>query len=475
MNSSKQLPTNIQPVITNQLKKVCLDYIKNRKWYEFGDYKQISIAKKILGYLDLNKNLTKVNIEYLELTSACIFHALFKVLSSPENIKFFLQAKDETQHIESVLDIQFYEIPNNEKTKYAVKLLTTILQQSDTIEFNIDSLQRKSRIIDLHIQLKNANNDKESQQKILSATTLSPLDRKASPDHFDSLIYLMTTTAVRIGCLDSLKNCLPYFLSDAPHEHQISRPLSFTPDFHLISNAVSYHQKNILEWLLSDESPLPINENVLYQAATILIYQDQHDIANLSSDYFDIASIIFNETRFNPNYSGSPGSEPLLEMAINIESLYFINLLLQHPGINLKTIKDDLPLYANIELKSKQIDCLLKDPRFYALENDWLEWSNQNMKGADREAFQKIAVLNYLLHHLPKWQLFNLADNTQGEFSDIKNQLMKAFYKVACPSIETFFLKNPHHGLFAKKSNAHSAQMDIVISDLTFKKQLKST
>lgn len=462
MQSSQQLPANVRPSVTNQLKKVCEESINNRGWFTFEDKNQTAIATNIINYL--GKSTIVENPEYLELTSACIFQALIIALPAFNNMKFLQQVINESSIIQPVLGIPFDDIRDNIKTRDTVKSFVLMLQTSKAIDFNVDTLQKKIHIIDLYLSLSNATNNIDSEQQILSSITPSQLNRSHSPDDFDDLICLMTTTAVRIGCLDSLKKSLPYYLSDTPGENPISNPLSFTPEYHLLSNAIIHNQKNILAWLVSEESPLFLTdkENFLYQAASLLICQDNQKI---SPEFLEMVSMVFNQPFFNPNYTNFPPNQSLMQMAMDKNSLYFINLLLQHTELDLISIKNKLSSYTDMTPQQiKQIDCLLKNPRFYALENDWLTWSH-NMKPADRVAFQKTVVENYLIHHLPKWEWFNSAEVNQILFDEIRMVIMKHFHNLSCPGIMAFFTNNTHHGLFAKTT--------IPIQDLNTEASLK--
>lgn len=283
--------------------------------------------------------------------------------------------------------------------------ITMISKQPLLPDVTTDIANRKWS--EVYISLGMANTI-ESQQKILSEIFISNLDHQSPSEDLDNLIYLMTTIATRMGCIDSIKKCLPYYL-----------PIALKPFNHLISNAVRYHQKNTLEWLLGKESPFPCEEdkeNVLYQAAGILINQNNHnkvDKETFKDAFFDIVNIIFNDEHFNPNYLSSPRAETLLEFAMNKNSLYFLDKLLQHPRIDLSQMNPSL---------------------------------------------QKRVIENHLLHNnLPKWRLFNLA------YADIdtKNEIMKYFCRVACPSMETWFAKNPYPGLFAKNTDKQ-AKVDSV-------------
>jgi hypothetical protein len=408
MQASQPTPANIAPV-TNQLKTVCEEFINDSTWFSFTIRPQINIAKNILEYLAKTPNYK--NVYCLELASACIFQALLNVLPNLDDQVFLPEVQNKTRLITHVHDIPFEDMHWHLKTRDAIISFSIMLRASKGIEFSLDSLQRKIHIIDLFLNLKMVKDDNEKAQQTLSAITPSELNRHEFPNDFENLIYLMTDTAISIGCLDSLKKSLPYYLSDAPEELPISNPVSFTPEHHLLSTAITHHRKNILEWLISKDCPFQATkENFLYEAASILVCQN-------NSLYFEMIEMIFNEQPFNPNYHPL-GKEPLIQIAMRKKNLYFINLLLQHPQFDLNSI-------------------------------------------TDRKALQKITVEHYNLHGLSKWQLFNSADENQALHPEIRKIVMDYFHQLSYKGIMTFFANNPKETMPLQESDTLTSEASL--------------
>jgi len=424
---SSHRPSTTLPSITARLQSICTYYAD----YRSGESLSIAvIPKKILTFL---KNIPDHETTAMkELMSACIFHALYDALSVLESKTFLQTIINEINLFASlsVLNISFSKIPSHNKTKSTVYQLTSFLQESKDIVFNIAHLRTKIVLIDSRAALKNANTIK-NLQCILSEITLSKTDRDIAPIEFNRLINLMMISAIKIGSLDNLKIYLSYI-----------SPFSL-PSHDAMIHATKNLQTHIVKWLLSDTSAYQPPSATLSQAMNILIEREaiyRKKNKPIPEALFEIANMIFHDESFTPNYF----AYPLMRIAINANSLYFVKLLLQHPYINLQNIKYVILKKVNLEYASREIDCIFKHPPFYNLEKDWLAWSNKHIPSSQKNAFQKIVIDNHLFHQSGKWKLFSLATVIQSLPNDIKNEIMKTFHLVCCPSL---------HGFFAKKES----------------------